>query len=130
MDRLYAKTFEEYCNEHKFYFQNITGTDHPWIREIHPLKQRLAAKIADLVQETNLCKRVIVFGSSISMKCNMYSDIDVAVELINDSRENRNYVSEIIGETSNWNYDVIWLNDLDKSERIWDSIKRGVVICE
>ncbi|MDR1961513.1 MAG: hypothetical protein LBQ16_04445 [Gracilibacteraceae bacterium] len=128
MNRTYIKTWDEYCDEHTFIFPVVVDTNFDNMNRIHPLKQGICKNILNCHDVIDNCKQIIVFGSSVSMKCDDESDIDLAIELKTDSVKNRNSVSESIGAISDWNYDIIWLDDTIQNEPIYEKIKRGVYL--
>ena len=100
----------------------------PKIRNIHPYKQDIVSKIFRRLDKTNLDK-VIIFGSSITNKCNQYSDLDIAIKpVLNEtfSSYNRN----VIMDETHGNCDLINLNELIPSanKTFYDNIMKGVVI--
>ena len=76
---------------------------------------------------------LIIFGSSVNIRCTKKSDIDIAIKLKDNffKREIQNELSEKIQELTNYNSDIIWLNTLDKSSRLYHNINtKGVKIYE
>ena len=100
------------------------------MEHIYPTKQKLVASIHDaLTPRTEVCS-VMLFGSSVSMRCTYDSDTDLAIRL-NDSfntREVRNDISELVQEICEWNADILWFDSLSPSERVYHDICRGVQI--
>lgn len=56
--------------------------DRPFlgIEHVHPLQQRKVRELVDHFSENSDIKRVILFGSSVEMNCNIDSDIDIYIE--------------------------------------------------
>ncbi len=105
------------------------------IDKIHPLKQSVVYNIVSHALDAYLgiIERIIIFGSSTSMRCCPDSDLDVAVKFREnmDTLENKNAVSEIIGKETDWNYDVVWLNGINEKGRLYDEImSEGRVVYE
>ncbi len=102
---------------------------------IHPLKQRLVYDIVTdrLSDYLDCIDKVVVFGSSTSMRCCVNSDLDIAVRFADnmDTLENKNAVSELIGKETDWNYDVVWLNGINENGRLYNEIlSEGRVVYE
>lgn len=125
-----SNSWEE--NKYKiFYFPIIINNDNYECNRIHPLKQKEVNQIYEYVKNNNDIKKVIIFGSSVNIRCNIKSDLDVAILLKEDSfnRNNENIISERIQEITDYNSDIIWLNKLDKNSQLYDNIiKYGVII--
>ena len=129
-DSVYIKTFQEYCDENIFIFPIISENIYKNIDRIHPLKQKLIFKILENNNILKYCKSIKVFGSSISIKCRWESDIDFAIYLNDNTLEIRNNISEIIGKITEWNYDIIWMNDNNEESDIYLKINKGVELIE
>lgn len=130
MNNTYIKTFEEYCDEHIFEFPLIVKSDFKEIKRIHPQKQLQVNQIYTELKDNLLVQKIIVFGSTISIKCGIYSDLDLAVKLTQNTLSAKNIISEKIGQITEWNYDIIWLNDIVSTEPIIKKIKNGVTLFE
>ena len=50
------------------------------IDRIYPLKQAQVSEIFDRARQFDIVKRIIVFGSSVTSRCNIDSDLDLCVE--------------------------------------------------
>lgn len=97
---------------------------------IHPLKQKLVVKLNEsLTSEENIAS-IMLFGSSITMRCTYESDIDLAVRLKQESvsEKIKNDISEKIQNISDWNADILWFDRLTKGDRIYHDICKGVQI--
>lgn len=51
------------------------------LKYIFPSKQKAVQKVIELAKMDSRIKRVFVFGSAITMKCNMKSDLDIALDV-------------------------------------------------
>lgn len=126
------KTWEERCRETQYRFKVLAGCETTKFRmeRVHPLKQRLVMKIAEYVNNTPEISHVCIIGSAISMKCNIYSDLDLIIQLGSayNSGEVKNKVSERIQELSDWNTDILWYDHLSEEDRIYQEIERGLFI--
>lgn len=121
------KTYDEYCNA-QFRFKNKYDCIYiDEITRVHPLKQNLVIEICSHEYLQKHCKEIVIFGSSTSMKCNSTSDLDICIDLKDDTIEQKNMIETIIGKITNWNYDVIYKKDIEK-EKINKNIKEGAVV--
>lgn len=100
------------------------------MQRIYPLKQSIIYKLHKQLANDQRITAIVLFGSSITMQCNNNSDIDLAVRLneYNVNNDTKNSVSEQIQELCNWNADIIWYDRLDKKDRIYHDICKGVQI--
>ena len=113
-----------------YIFPVLTPKDGIHMEYIYPTKQKLVAKLHDILSPLNEITSVVLFGSSITMKCTYDSDTDLAVRL-NDNfntHNTRNRVSEIIQETCDWKADILWYDSLSTDDRIYRDICKGVQI--
>jgi len=119
--------WEQYNLIHKFIFPILHDVSYTQAKNVHPLKQRAIGKIVQNEDLASLCNELILFGSAISMKCHKNSDIDLAINVKNDSIEKRNKISKILYELTDYNVDLVWLNDsANDSSKIYKNIKNGV----
>ena len=131
-DYLLSDSWNENKNK-KFIFPQVIQTDKYDSRRIHPLKQRLVYEVYNKILELNIIEKAIVFGSSVNIRCNTKSDLDIALYIKDDSfnRNNQNIISEEMQELCNYNLDIIWLNNINKDSQLYNNIiKKGVVIYE
>ena len=99
---------------------------------IHPLKQKMINELFQLFTNIPAISKVILFGSSINIRCKSNSDIDLAI-LLNENdfnNDTKNQVSELIQEKSDYCCDIIWLNDISKKTKLYENIKMGLTIYE
>ena len=84
------------------------------------------------MKEYSFIKKVIIFGSSTTIRCNKDSDIDLAIEMDKDyyNLDNKNMISEKVQEVTNYNSDVLWINNEKEGTQILENINKGVVIYE
>lgn len=116
-----------------FIFPLIKENKNYDARKIHPLKQNIVNEIYDIISKDETIKKAIIFGSSVNIRCNKNSDIDIAILLDDDSFniENKNRISEAIQIVTNYNSDIIWLNSIDKNSQLYTNIySEGVLIYE
>jgi len=123
-------SWENYCNSHIFIFPIIVDSDFKDINRIHPLKQKAIAAIHDAIEDDADIKQAIVFGSSTNLKCNLQSDIDLYISLQTPSNEEMNRVLDKIdsAEGYTYHYDVIWGHRLNKTDKICQQIRKGVLL--
>lgn len=119
--------------EKQFYFPIVVNNDNYDCGRIHPLKQKIVNEIYQYIKDQNIIEEVIIFGSSVNIRCNNKSDIDVAVKIKEEffNVENQNKISEDIQELCNYNSDIVWLNTININSQLYYNIKtKGVVIYE
>lgn len=97
------------------------------LKYIYPLKQKAAQKAIELARADSRIKRVIVFGSALTMKCGMLSDIDIALDVPDISEDDfahlaRPFFIQIPSEV-----DVVHYNTI-KSELLKQNVEKGVCI--
>lgn len=109
-------------------FPVIVADDQIDMGRIYPTKQAAVKKVLEKLRKEETVSSLRLFGSSITMACHQGSDIDFAVELNELSRENRNDISEKIQLACDWNADIIWMDHIHKTDRIYDDIMKGVVL--
>ena len=100
------------------------------MKRVYPLKQSIVYELHNNLSSDGSITSIILFGSSITMQCTKDSDIDLAVRLNADCTNSatKNCLSETIQELCNWNADIIWYDRIDKSDRIYRDICKGVQI--
>ena len=97
------------------------------INKIHPLKQD---KIYHLVtdSDTQDIRKIWIFGSSTNNSCNIFSDIDVLVELKNV--QNSNYedtvcrMHKIFSKSLGSDFDLLVSEELDKNKQFYDNVMK------
>lgn len=129
---LLSSSWEDNKNK-KFYFPVLIQNTNYQCNRIHPLMQKKIFEIYELIKNQQAIKKVILFGSSINIRCNQKSDIDLAILLKNEffNQQNQNTISEEIQEITKYNCDIVWLNNLDSKSRLYENIiTKGVIIYE
>ena len=124
-----ANNWDENKNK-KYIFPVIVNNDNYQVSRIHPLKQSIINEIYDIVSNDSRIKKVYLFGSSTTIRCNRSSDVDLAIELNIDDNETKNQISETIQNITNYNCDVLWLNNINKETTIFKNIEKGIVLYE
>ena len=124
-------TWEERCRMTKAKFNVLKGceTDKFDMSRVHPLKQREVLKIYNLLSKSELVESVIIFGSSISMKCNIESDLDLAIYVTEQcSNIERNEIDILVQEATDWDCDVLWGDHVTEEDRIYEDLQEGLKI--
>lgn len=100
------------------------------MENIHPLKQKTVQCIYKAFHDDDRVVAIVLFGSSVNMRCTIYSDSDFAVRLSDDcvNKTVKSDVSEIIQEICDWTADVLWYDELDKDSQLYDNVLKGVQI--
>ena len=126
--------WEEYYDKNRFLYpvkpscRNITTFD---IGRVYPLQQDNVKTTYDVVKHCCGVKRVIVFGSSITMKCNEQSDLDLCIEMLDpDNHELKNNVANSIRDAVDCDVDILWRENLDNTCPVLVDIRKGLVIYE
>jgi len=122
-----AHTWDD-ARRKRFCFPVKVQRDDFDIFRIHPLKQKEAIQIADVVKDDGRVKGLIVFGSASNIRCCRNSDIDVAVELEPDHINNqvKEEVSENIQRACGFDADILWLDRIPKDSKLYSNIEMGV----
>lgn len=61
-------------------FPIVVKTDCKNIHRIYPLKQKIAAQLYKIGEEYKEIKRIYIFGSSVTNRCHIDSDIDICID--------------------------------------------------
>lgn len=112
----------------KLYFNQVVSAEGFEIRRIYPLQQKAAKNVYDSMKVDSRVKSVVLIGSSISIRCNIYSDLDFIVELYPAfvSREVKNEVSEKIQIACDWNADILWYDRIKQNTDLMKDMQEGV----
>ena len=74
-------TFWDCCQHRTYYWKIVVSGVYPFdMRRVHPWQQSYVARVYNIAKDIPTIKRLILFGSSISPFCTMYSDLDIAYE--------------------------------------------------
>ena len=97
---------------------------------IYPTKQRLVASIHDALTPRPEISAVMLFGSSITMRCTSTSDTDLSIRLYDEYTTSgiRDEISEIVQNLCDWNADIIWFDRINPNDRVYHDICKGVQI--
>ena len=111
-----------------FTFKKIVDVPGIHIERVHPWQQRAVAAINKALRDDKRIERVVLFGSSVNMRCTLQSDLDVVIVMYDTSNEAKLEVSEKLQEACNWNADILWRDDLTEEDRVFQEAQGGVVI--
>ncbi len=97
------------------------------LKYIFPSKQKAVSKAIELASEDKRIKRLIVFGSAVTMNCGSSSDVDIAIDVPDIAADDfaklaRPFYIEIPSEVDIIHYNNIH-NELLKSE-----VEKGVCV--
>ena len=126
-----SNSWEENKNK-KFLFPEIVKNKNYDYRRIHPLKQKMVNELYKLLKKEKAISKAYIFGSSVNIRCRANSDIDIALELKDEffNSENKNRISELVQEKTEYSADIVWLNSIDQTSQLYENIKKGVIIYE
>lgn len=110
-------------------FPVVVESECKVINKVYPLKQKEVSLIFDLVSRYREVHRVYVFGSSVTSKCHMDSDIDICIDLDVCDGLKVYEIENAIGNICNWNCDILVYSNL--GNQLKDTIRReGVIVYE
>lgn len=110
-------------------FPIVVKTDCKNIYRVYPLKQKIAVQLYKIGEEYKEIKRIYIFGSSVTSRCHIDSDIDICIDAdVSDGMKIFEMQSKI-GDACDWNCDIIMYSNL--GSRLKETIqKEGVIIYE
>ena len=99
------------------------------ISHIYPLKQNAVAKVYSVASASDIVKKVYIFGSSVTGKCHIGSDLDICIDAdVSDGKKVYDLQKDI-GEICNWNCDILMFSNM--GNKLKETVqKEGVVIYE
>lgn len=100
------------------------------MQRIYPTKQSLIYTLHEALSPDHRISSIMLFGSSVTMRCTQDSDTDLAIRLTDKYVDNdaKNSISEVVQEICEWNADILWYDRIDKTDRIYHDICKGVQI--
>lgn len=120
-------TFRERCDMRIYHFPIIVEGNFPFdMSLIHPLQQKAVKALYEEISKDNNVLEAWIFGSSASMACNIYSDIDLAVKTIDGDYWN----SKLPTSTFRNDIDYINMAHVKEYSNLWYQIRKGVLIYE
>ena len=117
-------TWEEKCRVQYYNSSIVKGLPTvPFdLSMVYPLQQRNVVSVYELLRSNPLIKAVTVFGSSVSQKCNINSDLDLLLDVDVDSWEYRTTLSSTISQVVSTPIDIIWADRLPKNSELYRDI--------
>lgn len=110
-------------------FPRVVSGNYRNIRRVYPLKQRQVAAICDEAKKHDIVHRIIIFGSSVTPKCHVDSDLDICIDADVSDGMKVYELQKQIGMICDGNCDVIMYCHLgDRLKRTVD--QEGVVVYE
>ena len=120
-------TWEEERNR-RYHFRNIYHSDVLTIDRIHPLQQKIVINIIEKISNLGITK-IVVIGSSLNLRCNPWSDLDIVLYGHLDGLQRANVEMKILSNVDG-KIDMLWMQDIKNTNRIIEDIRRGVVVYE
>lgn len=111
-------TNEEYMDVSKYFikpsntFKVTRKKRFKNIEHIHPIQQKNIEDILEALKQYDSVKKVVVFGSSITYKCNYDSDIDLYVELSKDENVKSYSIETPVDFWTNFNVPSAMLEEI------------------
>jgi len=110
-------------------FPQVIPSDCRNIRRVYPLKQRQVADICEEAKKHEIVRRVIIFGSSVTPRCHIDSDLDICIDADVSDGMKVHELQTRIGTICDWNCDILMYCDL--GNRLKKTIdQEGVVVYE
>lgn len=81
IDREQYINIEKYVYKSTNKFERVIRDNYQNIERIHPIQQQRVSLLIQTLKQYREVKKIIVFGSSVTYKCNYESDLDIYVEL-------------------------------------------------
>lgn len=88
---------------------------------VYPIQQRKVKELVDYLKNNKNIKSIIIFGSSVTNKCNIDSDVDIYVVMEKDEK--------IIHRYFNFVFDL-WTNFTVDDNLKKEIYKKGVIVYE
>ncbi len=96
------------------------------LQQVYPLMQPDIYKIMKCKDLKDAV--IILFGSALTMRCNSFSDLDIAVKTRELDYELFHAIQARIASLVNVECDIIYLNDMNNTEPIINEIQKGLII--
>ena len=94
---------------------------------LNPIKQRQVVAIYDRAGEFDIIRRIIIFGSNVTAKCNIDSDLDICIDADTSDGLKVYDMQKAVGEACDWNCDILMYANMGQTLRNTVQ-KEGVVI--
>ena len=117
-------TWEEKCRVQYYSYPIVKGLPTvPFdLSVVYPLQQRNVVAVYELLRCDPHIKGVTVFGSSVSQKCNINSDLDLLIDVGDIGWEYRTAISSQINQVVSTPIDIIWADRLPKNSELYRDI--------
>ena len=125
--RLIADTWN-LARDKKYRFPVVCATDGFDISRIHPLRQRAAVEVFNVLRGDRRVASAFIFGSSANIRCRKDSDLDLLVGLQGtaDLPAAKDEVSEKLQAACGWNADILWADRVQPGSRLYENVMKGV----
>ncbi len=104
----------------------ISGDDT--IKCVFPTKQKAAQEAIDLAKKDGRIRRLIVFGSAVTMRCGMTSDLDIAIDAPGISEDDFLKIVRVFSLGIDSEVDVILYNGIRNTLLLQEIDEKGVTI--
>lgn len=111
-----------------FRFKKIVDCPGVEMDRVFPTQQKLVSEIIKCVKGDSAVEKMLLFGSSINMRCTATSDLDLLIFMKDTSDKEKLRVSEMIQEACGWKADILWADRLNSDEKIFRTAVKGVQI--
>ena len=111
------------------HFPVVVDSDCMNISRVYPLKQKIVDELHKKAEDFDIVKRIYVFGSSVTPRCNIDSDIDICIDADTSDGMKVFELQKAVGDICDWNCDILMYSNIGSVLK--DTIdKEGVVIYE
>ena len=110
-------------------FPVTVETDCKNIDRIYPLKQKQISEIYKKAALFPIIRKITVFGSSVTAKCNVDSDLDLCIDADTTNGLKIYEMQKAFGEACDWNCNIVMYSDIGNTLRE-TVLREGVVIYE
>lgn len=114
--------------KNRYRFKNIYQSAVMNIDRIHPLQQKNVISIVRELPRLNIDK-VVVIGSSLNLRCNPWSDLDLVFYGDLDG-PHRACVEMKVLSVVEGAVDILWMQDIKETNKILEDIEGGIVVYE
>ena len=99
------------------------------ISRIYPLKQRQVDALHNIAADFDIVRKIYIFGSSVTPKCNIDSDLDICIDADTSDGMKVFDLQKAVGDICDWNCDILMYSNIGSVLK--NTIdKEGVVIYE
>lgn len=112
----------------QIHFPVIAEDDVIDMSRIYPTKQRVIKDMVEQLRGDIRLKSLVLFGSSITIRCNKDSDIDLAIGLKECTEKVKNEISERVQLACDWGADILWMDRLSSEDRVYQDIMKGLTL--